>query len=261
MTSLHTITATRSSAWPFLLGRIALRTATVLVPLLVLLLLVRRLAGELQALPGVLLVVIGGVAVVATCLWRRAWRHLEGATRGGEILATYLPPATLALMAVALSIGGTHPLALISFWAILVGEEVWFGIQREHRSTRGMLPVNANSGPLTSGAEDEQEIAALLPVGVSQQITRTADAQGEQLECVLRVNFTSGEQTQTVHVAFCPPLLFAPLATAEHLDGAACEVKVTAAELFGARLEVKRRGALALEDEAIIALHVVARDS
>lgn len=121
---------------------------------------------------------------------------------------------------------------------------------------RGRSP---HPGPLPRGEGDEEE-EALLPPGVSQQITRTADAAGETLDCLLRVTFVVGEQTQAVHVAFCPPLCFAPTATCQPLDGAACEVKVTSVETFGARLEVKRRGGLALADEAIVQLRVVAQE-
>jgi hypothetical protein len=102
--------------------------------------------------------------------------------------------------------------------------------------------------------------ATELPAGVSQQMTRTAEGGVETLIVLLRVSFASGQQTETVHVAFCPPLVGVATAKYERLRGVECEVKITSLETYGARLELKRRGALQLTGETVLKLTVTSSD-
>jgi hypothetical protein len=248
MSSLETITATRTRAWPLLLLRVALRTATVVVFLVALMIAARRLAGHFESLPALVLVLTGLVFVIGAVLWRQLWRTYEGEGRWQDAVARYAPAVTFALLAIGLSTSGTHPLPLVVFWLALIGEEVWAGMPRP----RAVAPARS--------ASVEEESEARLPPGVSQQITRSVEAGSERLDCLLRAALAAGQQHETLHVAFCPPLLWPPTATCEQLSGAASEVKIAAIETYGARLEIKRRGPFTLADEALFALRVVSLD-
>jgi hypothetical protein len=248
MSSLETITATRTRAWPLLLLRVVLRTATFVVLLVALMIAGRRLAGHLEPLPALLLLLTGLLLATAALVWRQLWRKYEGEGRWQDAVARYAPAATFALLAIGLSTSGTHPLALVMFSLALIGEEVWAG-----------MPRAAAVGPARSAPVEEQT-AAQLPPGVSQQITRSVEAGSETLDCLLRATLEAGQQHETLHFAFCPPLLWPPTATCEQLSGAACEVKLAAIETYGARLEIKRRAPFTLADEVLISLHVKSHD-
>src|SRR4051812_45649694 len=113
MSSLETITATRTRAWPSLLLRVALRTATVVVLLVALMISARRLAGYFEPLPALMLVVTGLILATVALAWRQLWRTCEGEGRWQDAVARYAPAGTLALLAIGLSTRGTNPLALV----------------------------------------------------------------------------------------------------------------------------------------------------
>jgi hypothetical protein len=231
------------------LGRVCLLTATVATPVVLTLLLVRRLAGELQPLPAGFLVCVGLAAAALALAWRIAWQRWSSPSVLSARLAVWWPPAVLALLAMGLSIPGSHPLALVLFWAMLIGEEVYAGLAR--RSPSSQIPIARETSPAPAVMDQ-------LPSGVSQQITRNTADGVETLTAILRVSFAAAQQTEIVHVSFCPPLPDQPTATAEQLAGAGCEVKISA-ETYGARLEVKRRGSLQTPAEAIIKLTATAK--
>lgn len=254
------MTATRTRAWPLLLSRMALRSATAMVALLVVFLVIRRLSGQFEALPGAGLILVAVLAAIVAIGWRHTWRILEGEHSPAQMMGRFLPPVVLLLLAVAFSIPGTHPLGLLLFWAVLVGEEVWHmaRVPRTLVTEGSSATVSAPVATIVDEEEVENEVD-LLPPGATQQMTRSVEAGIETLECLLRVSFVAGQQNETLHVAFCPPLLNAPTGSCEALAGAPCEVKVAALETYGARIEVKRSGTTSLEDEAIVALHATSR--
>lgn len=268
MATLEPITATRSRAWPFLL-RAACWALLVAATAVLLLLALRRLVGGPSApLTGPLLVFTGVVAALAALVWRALWQKTEPEPQSGwrGHLYRFLPAVALALLAIALSRSGTHPLALVVFWGVLIGEEVWAGTW----ATRWRRGGEADEAPAPSAPpgdsledaseadESDEEEQPLLPEGVSQQITRMATDEGERLACALRGTFAAGQQTETLHVAFCPPLATRPTAACQQLDGPPCDVKVAECETYGARLELKRRGPTTLADEVILLLEVTA---
>lgn len=237
--------------------RLCLATATVMVPVVLLLLVARRLTGNFSPLPGVMLVLIGAVAALAAIAWRKLCRWSAGEGSWPSQTERGLPAICLALLAIGLSIHGTPPLSLMLFWLVLVAEEVWTGWPRPASPPPHVVaPQMATITTESNIAEEEEEEAPLLPADVSQQMTRVVEGDQELLICLLRATFAAGQQHETLHVAFCPPLLNAPTATCEQLDGPPCEVKLAAVEVYGARLELKRRGPLALADEVILKLQV-----
>jgi hypothetical protein len=193
---------------------------------------------------------VGLLAALVAVAWRMAWRELD-ATGSNESewrprAAKFGPPIILAMLLAALSMQGTHWLALGLFWLTLIGEEVltlWWLVHR--KTVRRSLAVETEES-----AEEEEPL--VLPRGVSQQITRATETSREVLTCVVRANFAVGEQHVTLHIAFCPPLSSTPTAEHEQLDGPPCDVKLTEVATYGARLELKRRGPLTLADEVLL---------
>lgn len=234
-----------SLAW---LGPAVRSTLVVAWPLLGVLFVIRRLSGELQPLSPASLLLAGVVLATLAFLLRKWLSPLQG---------RFLPTLTLVLFAIALSIPGTAWWALVGFWFLLVGEEVWSGWP----ARAAVSPVITDPLPLASDNEEaaREDESGLLSPEVSQQITRGRTAAGDEtLTCLSRVPFASGEQTHLLHIAFCPPLEGELSARHELLEGAPCECKIAALESFGARLEIKRRGPLTLADEALVLLNVVA---
>ena len=227
--------------------------------ILAIVLVVRRLAGQWQPLPALTLLGAGVVLVILAQLWRMGWQ--ANATVSGSTWHPWLgriaPGMVLFLCAVSFSIPGTSLWALVLFWLLLVGAES-FGARKylQQRNRHEVATLSPNDGATDEEEETEQESGELLPTGVSQQFTRHISAGVETVTCLIRVPFAVGEQTHTVHVAFCPPLAGELISRCEHVDGAACETKISLVESFGARLDVKRRGPLTLEDEAVVLLEV-----
>lgn len=219
------------------------------LPLVALLLLLRRVAGELSPLPGAILVLVGLLAAMFAVVWRVAWRALEvtgpNETDWRQRVAKFGPPIVLAMLLAALSMSGTHWPALGLFWLMLIGEEVFAGWWLFRRLTvRPPLAIEPE--------ETAEEEPPLLPPGVSQQITRRTESGREVLNCLVRANFAIGEQHVALHLAFCPPLCSTPTAEHEQLDGPPCDIKLTESATYGARLELKRRSPLALADEVLL---------
>ena len=93
---------------------------------------------------------------------------------------------------------------------------------------------------------------------VSQHITRRTTPDGlDCLEALLRIPFAAGEREAVVHLPLHPPLAGPPEVECEPLDDADLTFKVTTAQPYGVRIEVRRGGAY---DEACtfavgVALH------
>ncbi len=243
-----------------LLRDAAVLSSGTMVAMLALVLLSRRLAGQWQPLPSLMLLSAGLVLVIFAQLWRIGWQA-NGTPREPvwhQWLGRIGPSVILFCFAIAFSVPGTSILGLVLFWLLIVGTESYvvrqYATPRQRREVATPVP-NEVALTLEDAIEDaEDESGELLPGDVWQQITRHSTESVETVTCLLRVPFAVGEQTHTVHVAFCPPLEGRLTSRCEHVDGAACEIKVSLVESFGARLEVKRRGPLALADEAVVLL-------
>ena len=216
----------------------------------------RRLLGELQPLTPTSLLVAGVMMVTLATAWRLGWTR-RAYYRPWHLWLGWLGPMAMLLCgAMALSVPGSSGWALLALWSLIVGVEAGTA----HLYWRSLRQRNiAVARPLDHwevDEVDEEEPATALPPGISQQLTRQVTEGVEALTCLLRVTFAVGEQTHTVHVAFCPPLEGELTAHCAQIDGAASEIKITLVETFGARLDVKRRGPLSLSDEAVVLLEV-----
>lgn len=107
--------------------------------------------------------------------------------------------------------------------------------------TPAAVAVSADVDADAESAELDEELeTAWQPPGVTQQWTRGVEpAGGEYVEGLLYVDFVAGQRTETLHVAFCPPLANLPKIQLQPVDGPAVMASVGQVELFGARFEVR----------------------
>ena len=105
---------------------------------------------------------------------------------------------------------------------------------KSRRRSSGPRKPKRKSDPAASGEESEEVSPDLL-----QQFTRlrTEDG-GESIHALVRAHVPAGERLAVVHLALCPPLETTPKLTAHTIDSEA-EVKITQAETYGLRLEVR----------------------
>ena len=79
-----------------------------------------------------------------------------------------------------------------------------------------------------------------MPPGVYQQITRARLEDGaEILSGLLRGSFAPGERSQSLHVAFCPPLEQVPAVKVVQISGPHASLKTAEARTYGVRLDLR----------------------
>ena len=152
---------------------------------------------------------------------------------------------SLALIAIAasLSFAGSQPFALLVFWAVIVGEELW--AWRNVRLLGRFTKVEPPLAPLRVPAMDDsnlgEESEPQEPAAdVLQQLTLRTTAEGRQeLSGWLRLPLAAGQQTGSLHVAFCPAFDRMPQVEAEAVSGPDCRIKTAQVLPYGARLDVK----------------------
>jgi hypothetical protein len=92
-------------------------------------------------------------------------------------------------------------------------------------------------------AAEPQPDSAFSDPGVSQHITRRTTPDGlDCLEALLRIPFAAGEREAVVHLPLHPPFPGPPEVECEPLDVADLTFKVTTAQPYGVRIEVRRGG-------------------
>jgi hypothetical protein len=211
----------------------------VLMPVLALVLLVRRLSGAFdQPLGGLAIVVAALVLETAAWLIRRLARSTQY-----SVLSTTSPigfgvvSAITVLILASLTLPGTPVVGIIIAWLVLIAGEVAQGVNcfqpglwRRWNARLAVVSVSTSSS-----AADEAE----FPAGLVQQMTRVREGDRESLHALMRAEIPSGDRLAVLHLSFCPPLAEAPELTAHAVDAENAEVRVMQAETFGARIEVR----------------------
>ncbi len=213
----------------------------------------RRLAGALDTplRPFLLLLTAGLLAGLSRLA------HARGA---GSVLISL----SVLIIAASLSLAGSHPVALLGFWAVIVGQEFW--------AWRDMLPVKRSISPLPLGEgvgdvpsrdphpgesdslEDPESTAPAADV--LQQLTlRTTAEGGQELSGWLRMPLAAGQRTGSLHVAFCPAFGQAPQIEVEPVGGPDCRIKAAQALPYGARLDVKLDQPAQANENVLVWLH------
>jgi len=181
----------------------------------------------------------------------RSVRNAAGLTK---FLLFALPGLASAVLLAALTLSGTSPPAIAFAWFVLIGTEglSWLVAYRSEllRSANGCRVVSNHSPTDELAAESETE----LPGGLLQQLTRIRENGRESIHAVLLAEIPAGDRQAAIHVAFCPPLDQKPELTAHALDADDAEVRITQAETFGARLELRLPAVAAQRRTALVEL-------
>ncbi len=187
-----------------------------------------------------------------------------------------LTTATVLALGVALSLPGTTAGGLAAFWAVLIVEEFWAwrpgALRLLRRGSAAPRPVRfdraerhsphqppAGTSPTPTQPETAFDSSAIPPGDVLQQLTRSLSNDGvEQLAGWLRMPFSVGQRTASVHVAFCPPFSKTPELSVEQLDGPTARIKTAQLLPHGARLDLKL--AATAEEPSAVLLKFSARE-
>jgi hypothetical protein len=115
--------------------------------------------------------------------------------------------------------------------------------ERNLLANESLLKVRPESRQRTSPSKDSLKSTANDDPSVIQQLVRRQDsATGEQrIDGWLRCDFSTGQRTAALHVAFCPPLSALPIVEVQ-LDpkcGAVATCKVAELYAHGARFDVR----------------------
>ena len=235
------------------LRRRLLAALNVLLVLAALLILWRRLAGQLQPPPaGVLIscgLVVAGLAMAIRLLW------MQCRLSSLRLVTLALPTAALLLIAASLSLPQHAPGTLAAFWTIIVIEEA-ATIGLFYR--RAFAPAGRKAPSPRSEQDAEEDISEEPPerhvrfdppqqpaphfpaADVYQQTTRGKNAAGSDvMSGYARADFAAGQRFAAVHLAFCPPFAREPSVTTHQADGPPVRIKPTQRAAFGTRLELK----------------------
>jgi hypothetical protein len=142
----------------------------------------------------------------------------------------------------------------VPLWLLVLAEEAyawrpWAAAPRNRLASRAAGTVAPPSAPALQASEPPVE-AEPAAEGEStsddprlrQQVWRVRLEQGqEQVGGWQRASIPAGGQSAAIHVAFCPPLAGAPRIDFEQVDGPPAQVKLAAAQTFGARFDVRLR--------------------
>lgn len=246
-----------ASLWMFLV--LAIAVAALLV--------VRRISGVFQLpLGGAAIILLAVVAELAVFSYRLV------ANRAGLTLVQYsalstqnsvvyiLPSALVLAALLSLTIPGTPLFGLLLAWMIvLAGETAQLHFYFRPIWDRTLPPPPPLAPPIltppplpTATVSKITEIEPLeserdeieadepeIPVGLIQQLTRVREGDHESIHALVQAKIPANDRQAILHLAFCPPLADKPELTAHALDCDDADVRITQAETFGTRLEVR----------------------
>jgi hypothetical protein len=225
----------------------------------------RRLAGALvQPLGSFGLVSAGAICAAVTAVLRglplelsrhgpgtrysvlrtQYWSSPASACQPGSTfdgLAFAIPGFASLLLLASLSLRGSPLGGLLAAWLLVIAAEAasWFTFYRQfpaHEQSallRGK-PVKVTEQPFLNDEREE----TVLP-GLIQQMTRVREDQGESLHALIAAEIPGGDNLAVIHLAFCPPLASTPSLTAHALEVSDATIRITQAETFGTRIEVR----------------------
>ena len=219
----------------------------------------RRLWGSFDTpLAAAALIAVGLTTILVPMAFRLMWQQLDDSRphTGQRLVRLAVPSFGVVLLAYAVSLPGSPSWAVAVLWLMVAAGEgsAWaMGFPREIWDRE--QPVSAAAHiqeqpvgvPQTPLLDEEPEI----PAGVSQQITRSHDDDGERVYGLLRCEIAPGERLRSLHVAFCPAFPAKPQLNAFQVDGPAATIKPAQVETFGARLEL-RLSSRAVERQAVV---------
>ncbi|MDE0735066.1 MAG: hypothetical protein OSB47_04530 [Pirellulaceae bacterium] len=243
---------TSSAELAITLSRYLVRVTLGLFLLLFLVLLTRQRAGMLtQPVPAGGLVALGGLlAVLFAWFHGTHWQRFANHRINPAGYLEWLLPLLLTTL-VTLSVGrvpGSSQTALLAMWGFLGTSEVtWIlALLITRRGQRSPGRTSSPAIPPQPVVPDSVEPGVAesfmdTPTGaLTQQMTRSLQEDGSELIfAATQADFETGQRTQTVHLAFCPPLQQPPSMKCNQLDGPACRIKIAESQIYGARFEIR----------------------
>jgi hypothetical protein len=195
----------------------------------------RRFAGEfVQPLGGFDLVAVAallGAAVIGIAVAART----EYSVLSTQYFVLGTAAIAAAMLLASLTFADSAPSAVLVAWFVLAiaAAAAWrLALRPAQRWAR------PRAVPQHSTAESEP--AEAIPANMTQQLTRVREADGsESLHALARAEVPAGDRLAVVHLALCPPLDCPPELTAHAIDADNAEVRITTAETYGVRLEVR----------------------
>ena len=221
----------------------------------------RRLAGAFETPLPPFPLLAAGVLLAGLARLARA-----PAPAGRMRAASLLISLAMLVIAASLSLPGSNSVALLGFWAIIVGEGLWAwrgaGSKEQgagsRRGTRaagrgagnagwhafGPSMASRHVGSGEQGPADGDSVEEPEPTepaaDVLQQLTLRVTAEGgQELSGWLRIGLAAGQRTGNLHVAFCPSFDQAPQVQVEAVSGPDCRIKAAQVLPYGVRLDVK----------------------
>jgi len=258
--------AVRPAADVAALVRLGVPASIVLLGSFALLLATRRLAGALaEPLGAVQLVATGATAALAAWGLRWLWYacHPPAQSARLDALVRWTPLAVVVVTATALSLPDASRAALALVWLVLIAAEIDIyrrGWGRGARFSHGGDQTPTSYSPSQESAPVSlHEPTEVLDEGVLQRLTRVRNAAGgEEVYGMLRAELAPGQQSETLHVAFCPPFAQVPQVDVEQADGPEARIKLAEVLAYGARIEVRLVQVLA--EGSHVSVEVSARD-
>ncbi len=208
----------------------------------------RRLAGALETPLEPFQLLITGVVLAGL-----AWIAHAPAQTGRFPVGGVLISLAMLVLTASLSLRGSDATALLGFWAMIAGGELWAwrGMLPARRSTKADLAIARPPAPRGGDAIEEFEPTEPA-IDVLQQLTLRSTAEGgQELSGWLRMRPAAGQRTGSLHVAFCPSFSQIPQVQAEAVSGPDCRIKAAQVLPYGARLDVKLDEP-AEEDESVL---------
>ena len=235
----------------------------VLLSLSILMVARRVLGAATQPLSGGWLVAVAIVVASFAVISRWCQRQVGNAPPGWPTeLVWWIPTATMASLAIGLTLPGVSIGAVVAFMGIFFAEELFsltiagrYGLKIGNGIFRPSLfwgrkttdDRRAASNVLTDAAATNHESSNALEEEfssdetVTQKVVRTETEEGEMTHALLRSVLPSGQQTSWMHLAFCPPLRELPAVDVEQVEGPDATIRVGQILMSGVRLDIRLR--------------------
>lgn len=198
---------------------------------LALLLLARQTAGALVVpLSPAASLACGFVLGLLTLLGE--WHPTRGPGGG-----THLPRIAAGLAAALLPTQSLVALCLKFAWVPLVAAAPWL----RRGGVRPPAAINTKPSPKKAAR-------------VSQQLTRSVEVDGADVcRGTARADFTAGQRTASIHLAFCPPFATTPKLEAAATEASDAVIKIGQVLPYAARIDVKLSDPTPLPRDVVIA--------
>lgn len=176
----------------------------------------------------------------------------------------------LLILAVALPAASTVITTYVVWWLLfgLVEAIWWFGLSRRSFAFDWPLASTLASGSAAEPAAvfdqalrrsrssdesssnlSETSTGGALPTvsdyppRMQQRVTRTGDQESERIVVEFRECLAAGQKQAVLQAAFCPPMSTNPQVEVERTAGPEVQIKLTQADAFGVRCEIRRANA------------------